>query len=37
MLSGNVGKHEVLMGEDVLPEKGLLEKSATVKDLNIHH
>ena len=35
--SGNVGKYEFLTGEDVLPEKQLLEKAATIKRLNIHH
>ena len=35
--SGNVGKYEFLTGEDVLPEKELLEKAATIKRLNIHH
>ena len=29
--SWNVSKYEFLTGEDVLPEKGLLEKSATMK------
>ena len=28
---GNVGKHEFLMGENVLPEKWQLEKAATIK------
>ena len=28
---GNVCKYEFLTGEDVLPEKGLLEKAATIK------
>ena len=28
---GNVGKHEFLMGENVLPEKWQLEKATTVK------
>ena len=28
---GNVGKYEYLTGEDVLPEKGLLEKVAVIK------
>ena len=28
---GNVSKYEFLTGEDVLPEKGLLEKAATIK------
>ena len=27
----NVVKHEFLTGKDVLPEKGLLEKAATIK------
>ena len=31
--SGNVGKYEFLTGKDVLPEKDLLEKIATVKRL----
>ena len=35
--SWNVGKYEFLTGEDVLPEKELLEKAATIKRLNIHH
>ena len=30
-LSGNVGKYEFLAGEEVLPEKGLLENAATIK------
>ena len=29
--SGNVGKYEFLTGEKVLPEKGVLEKAATIK------
>ena len=29
--SGNVGKHEFLTNDDVLPEKGLLEKAASMK------
>ena len=29
--SGNVGKSEFLTGKDVLPEKDLLEKDATIK------
>ena len=29
--SGNVGKYEFLTGEDVLPEKGLLIKAATIR------
>ena len=29
--SGNVGKYEFLTGEEVLPEKVLLEKAATIK------
>ena len=29
--SGNIGKHEFLTGEDVLPEKGLLEKATTIE------
>ena len=29
--SGNNSKHEFLTGKDVLPEKGLLEKAATLK------
>ena len=28
---GNVSKYEFLTGEDVSPEKGLLEKAATIK------
>ena len=28
---GHVSKYELLTGEDVLPEKGLLEKPATIK------
>ena len=35
--SGNVGKYELLTGEEVLPEKRLLEKAAAIKTLNIHH
>ena len=35
--SWNVCKYEFLTGEDVLPEKELLEKAATIKRLNIHH
>ena len=31
LLSRNVGKYEFLTGKDVLPEKDLLEKAATVK------
>ena len=31
--SGNIGKYEFLMGEDVLQEKKLLQ----LKDFNIHH
>ena len=31
--SGNVGKYKFLTDEDVLPEKYLLEKAATVKNL----
>ena len=31
MAGGNVGKHEFLMGENVLPKKWQLEKAATVK------
>ena len=30
LLSGNIGKYEFLTGEDVLPERGLLEKAATI-------
>ena len=33
----SIGKYESLMGEDVLSEKGLLEKLLQSKDLNIHH
>ena len=29
--SGNVGKYGFLTGKDVLPEKDLLEKAATIK------
>ena len=29
--SRNFSKYEFLIGEDVLPEKGLLEKAATIK------
>ena len=29
--SGNVSKYELLTGQDVLPEKHLLEKAATMK------
>ena len=32
LLSGNVGEYEFLTGEDVLPEKGLLEKVAAIKN-----
>ena len=31
LLSGHVGKFEVLTGEAVLPKKDLLEKAATIK------
>ena len=31
--SGNVGKCEFLTGEDILPEKELLQKAATIKRL----
>ena len=31
--SGNVSKYEFLTGEDVLPEKYLLEKAVTIKIL----
>ena len=31
--SENVSKYEFLTGEDVLPEKGLLEKAATIKKI----
>ena len=31
LLSGNVSKYEFLTGKDVSPEKGLLEKAATIK------
>ena len=31
--SGNVSKYEFLTSEDVLPEKGLLEKVATIKKI----
>ena len=30
MLSGSVDKYEFLTGEDVLPEKELLEKASTI-------
>ena len=29
--SGNVGKYEFLAGQDILPEKELLEKTSTIK------
>ena len=29
--SGNIGKHEFLIGKDVLREKDLLEKAAAIK------
>ena len=29
--SGNISKYEFLTGQDVLPEKDLLEKTATIK------
>ena len=29
--SGNIGKYEFLAGNDVLPEKALLEKAAIIK------
>ena len=29
--SGNVSKYEFLIGKDVLPKRGLLEKAATMK------
>ena len=32
---GNVSKCEFLTGKDVLPEKDLLEKATTMKNLNI--
>ena len=35
--AAKLGKYEFLMGEDVLPEKYLLEKPLQSKDLNIHH
>ena len=28
---GNVGKYEFLAGQDILPEKELLEKTSTIK------
>ena len=31
LLSGNFSKYEFLTGEDVLPEKGLLRKTATIR------
>ena len=33
--SGNVGKYEFLTGEDVLSERGLLEKDATITKLGL--
>ena len=30
---GNVGKYEFLIGKYVLPERGLLEKAATIKKI----
>ena len=33
ILSGYVGKYEFLTGVDILPEKELLEKAATIKRL----
>ena len=33
LASGNFGIYEFLTGEEVLPEKGQLEKAATVKRL----
>ena len=30
--SGNVGKYEFLTGKDVLPERGLFKKAATIKN-----
>ena len=35
--SGNVCKYKILTGEDILREKGLLGKAATIKNSNIHH
>ena len=34
---GNINKHKFLTGEDVLPEKDLLEKALRWKGLSIHH
>ena len=34
--SGDCDKYEFLTDEDVLPEKGSLEKTVTIKRLNIH-
>ena len=31
LTSGNVCKHEFLTGEDVLPERNMLEKPVTIK------
>ena len=33
--SGNLGKYKFLTGEDVLLEKDLLEKTATIRRFNI--
>ena len=32
--SGSVGQHEFLLGNYVIPDKGLLVKVATIKSLN---
>ena len=37
LLSGNVNKYELLTGDDLLPETGLLEKADTIKKFNIHY
>ena len=34
--SRNIIKHEFLTGEDILPEKELLELAPTIKNVNIH-
>ena len=35
--SGDINKHEFLTGEDVLPQKDLLEKALRWKRVSIHH
>ena len=35
--SGNFGKHEFLMNGNVLTQKGLLEKVASIKRLEYYH